>query len=278
MKRKENPIKLDFVGIGFQKCGTSSLFDYLFQFPEIFMPKQKELHYFCNHPIKDGHISIEKEFENSKSNQLLGEFTPCYIASEKSISSIYKHNPNIKLIVIMRNPVERFISAFHHARDSKAIPKKLSPEMIIKHESLFAFKEYPWISNMVSQGKYIKFINVLLDYFPMKNIQLLFLEDFINKSVKPSDVLNFIRKPGKKVDVNSTNEQLPKSNDRELFKPLHESQHIYKLNGMEKTFYRINKKHWMGDTLEQRMNLALQNHYEESNSQLSEFLGRELPW
>ena len=109
--------KIDFIVGGVQKSGTSALNKYLRLHPDIGMPtKKKELHFFYNEKIfskKINYSSYTKSFDFSSNKKIYGEVTPIYIFWENSCKRIWEYNKDIKLIFILRNPIERAFSQWN---------------------------------------------------------------------------------------------------------------------------------------------------------------------
>lgn len=104
--------RIHFIIVGVQKAGTSAIHNYLSQHQSIFMPDKKELHYFDrlqSTRLFNTYKAYHKYFDFS-SNKLLGEATPIYCYWKNSLERIKKYNPNIKLILILRNPIDRAYS------------------------------------------------------------------------------------------------------------------------------------------------------------------------
>jgi hypothetical protein len=104
--------KVTYLCIGVQKGGTSSLRNYMNQHPEIYM-LEKEGHFFDSlEPNSKNIIEYEKRFlANGKT--IIGEKTPSYSYLPYAIDRIVKYNPNMKLIIILREPVSRAYSQFN---------------------------------------------------------------------------------------------------------------------------------------------------------------------
>ena len=96
----------DFLGIGAQKAGTSWLHKNLRCHPQIYMPKTKELHYFDWRPHRSLN-TYAREFAGGEA-LVKGEITP-YSASlpRWCIRYIHKLMPDTKLILFLRNPIDR---------------------------------------------------------------------------------------------------------------------------------------------------------------------------
>ena len=124
--------KPNFIIAGFPKCGTTSLFHYLKQHPEIFMPKQKELHFFTQPQIfklnkgpkdkvvKQPQIKSEKEylelFKSVKDEVAVGDASPSYINYPENFGMIKQYLNDPKVIVIVRDPIDRAYSNYLHLK------------------------------------------------------------------------------------------------------------------------------------------------------------------
>lgn len=103
----------DFMIIGSAKCGTTSLYDYLVRHPRISPAAEKEIHFFdwFYHRGLGWYLG---RFPGLALETLTGEATPSYIdhpLAARRLSSVY---PRIKQILLLRNPVDRTISDYHH--------------------------------------------------------------------------------------------------------------------------------------------------------------------
>ena len=112
----------NFLIIGSAKGGTSSLHYYLRQHPQIFMPDLKEPRFFAlegetlnfqnpDSAINHDSVTNLREYKNLFANAIneigIGEASPLYLYSEKAVRRIKHYVPDAKLIVILRNPVDR---------------------------------------------------------------------------------------------------------------------------------------------------------------------------
>lgn len=123
----------NFILIGAQKAGTTALYHYLRQHPEVFMPEVKEPGFFafegeeldyrdaagdpasiCSYTITDPE-RYKRLFDGVEQETAVGEATTLYLHSEKAISRIRTHVPDAKLIAVLRHPVDRAYSAYMHA-------------------------------------------------------------------------------------------------------------------------------------------------------------------
>ena len=113
----------DFLIIGTQKGGTTSLYSLLAQHPQIHTSKIKEVRYFGSEfNYKKGQLWYRAHFplrDTITPGELVGEATPGYLASPKASKRIQKDFPNAKLICILRNPTEKAVSSYFMRLRSK---------------------------------------------------------------------------------------------------------------------------------------------------------------
>jgi len=178
--------KIDFLIIGVQKSGTTVLDTYLREHPTISMGKTKELHYFDNEKLYEEdndyakyHLNFE-DFLNP--SFCFGEATPIYSYWNNAIKRIHKYNPNIKLIIILRNPIERAYShwnmEFNKNKDSDSFSSAIRNENIRTREAL---PHKHRVYSYVDRGFYAEQLRNIYRYFPRENLLVLRHEDLSEK-------------------------------------------------------------------------------------------------
>jgi Sulfotransferase domain len=114
----------DFFIVGAPKCGTTALYSYLKDRPDVFMPELKEPHFFASdfaayRPIAERDLYLEL-FAAAAPDAMLGEASVWYLFSEVAVPDIMRANPAARIIVMLRNPVD-MVHALHgqllHALD-----------------------------------------------------------------------------------------------------------------------------------------------------------------
>ena len=186
-------IEPGFLIIGGQKCGTTSLYNYLIQHPSLIAASKKEIHFFSTHYQKGyewykGHFP-EKKDSRKKTDAITGEATPYYIFHPHSPARIRKTLPNVKLIVMLRDPVERAFSHYNHhvkfkveplpfVKAIKAEPERLKGELdkMVQDESYNSYNLQMF--SYLARGVYIDQIKRWLEYFPKEQFLILQSEDF----------------------------------------------------------------------------------------------------
>ena len=125
----------DFLGIGVQKGGTTTLQRLLEQHPDLFLPKQKELHYFSLHYGR-GEAWYRQQFADARADQRCGEITPYYVFHPQAPQRIHALLPKARLILLLRDPVERALSQFAHSRRLGLEPLELEQALAAEAERL----------------------------------------------------------------------------------------------------------------------------------------------
>lgn len=105
-----------FIGIGGQRCGSTSLWNLLRADERLFLPDRKELHYFSDRDgdYREDLSNYRAYFSGSDAGQLVGEFTPNYLTSAGACRRIKAHLPDVKLLVVLRDPVSRALSHYNY--------------------------------------------------------------------------------------------------------------------------------------------------------------------
>ena len=172
--------KVNFIGLGVQKSGTSWLAEALNEHPNIKIHPKKEAHYFNKKGFYINKRHYEWTFKN-KNEKIIGDITPAYILEESVAERIYNYNPNIKMIVILRDPTERCISQYK---------MEMSRGTIERNNGLWdAFsRNLPKYGPMKTRGLYEDQLDRYYKYF--KKEQILILQ-YLELQKNPT---NFIKK------------------------------------------------------------------------------------
>lgn len=192
----------NFFIVGAMKAGTTSLYRYLENVPEIFLPQVKEPNFFASSEIpldsfrkvvirsKEDYLSL---FANAKGYQYIGEASTDYLYSNIAPYEIKKVIPEAKIIMILRDPIERAFS--HYLASAKY--KNLDIYNLSFYEAVR--KDYNrkekgiGISLLyVESGLYYAKVKRYLELFGEENVLILFFEEFIKYTADQLRiVLNF---------------------------------------------------------------------------------------
>ncbi len=186
--------KLDFVVIGVQKGGTTALDKYLRKHLDIEMGDKKELHFFDNDSLfinkKVNYNFYHKHFNKSIKNKLFGEITPIYFFWENALERIYRYNKNIKLILILRNPINRAFSQwnmeFTRGTENRDFNTCIKDDIQNKYLN-------DRIKSYVSRGFYSDRIVKLKKLFKEDQVLILKYDDFLKEQESClSKIFNFL--------------------------------------------------------------------------------------
>jgi len=190
--------KIDFIVCGTQKGGTSALDTYLREHPEICMADNKEIHFFDNDSVFQSGIPdyslYHSTFNPKAHHQIMGEATPIYMYWYDAPKRIWQYNPDIKLIIILRNPIERAFSHWNMERSRNTEQLFFWDALINKEERCRTALPYQHrIYSYIDRGHYLEQLRRLWHYFPKKQILILKNEILREQPHKTLDkICNFL--------------------------------------------------------------------------------------
>lgn len=191
-------IKVDFIGIGVHKGATTWLSDMLIQHPSICIPyiqrgqiKDKELQFFNDYthfgkergdaPYCKGIGHYFSLFKECKNGTIKGEISTQYMQEEHVASRIYKNLPDVKILAILRNPIDRAYSAYNFLRHRLYLDNSRNFE-----EAIQSFPE-----EYLERGLYHKKLKPYFKLFPRGNIHIIIFDDIVSQ---PENVLKSVCK------------------------------------------------------------------------------------
>lgn len=206
----------NFLCVGAQKSGTTSLYQILKSHPEVFLPDKKELHFFNeDSEYEKGIEYYERYFAGCRGEKAVGEITPAYIYFENVPGRIRETlGGDVKLIFIFRNPATRAYSQYLMSlwkgyekegfRRALELEEKRMGEGYNKRRSL----------SYVTRGLYARQVKRYLEHFPRENMLFLVLEeDFFDAREEAfENLLSFlgVGRAGISFDVQAYQSKLPR--------------------------------------------------------------------
>ena len=164
----------DFCIIGAQKSGTSTLWHALSQHPDIYMPEQKELNFFFHdEEFAKGTAYYAGFFKDAAPSQICGEASPGYICNPRVPLRIKRSLKSPKLILILRDPVERAHSQYWDNR--RWLREKVEFDELVKRPLHQVFQ--PGKSNYFSRGLYSVYLERYFALFDREQILVLWFDD-----------------------------------------------------------------------------------------------------
>jgi Sulfotransferase domain len=179
-----------FVIAGAPKCGTTSLYYYLQEHPSIFMPANKEPRFFCNYSLdqfefgkKHFHPNIVTDpdsylslFDNAPQGAICGEASTDYLSRSGTAARIHDWNPHTKIIIMLRNPVDRAYSEYRHS-----IKAGLQTETFwnsLRLENARVAGGYDPIFWHVRRGLYSSAVEDFIDTLGRDNVRIILFDEF----------------------------------------------------------------------------------------------------
>ncbi len=197
-----------FLIVGAQKAGTTSLWSYLKQHPDILMPDEKELCFFSvEKNYKKGKDWYEHFFRKWNGEKEVGEADPSSMHDKEVPERIANLMPNVKLIFMLRNPIKRAYSEY--CMDIRNDRINISMQEIFTKEIQEMPKDYLCSSknkdslpSLIRKGIYWKQIENFLKYFSPAQMHFVLLENLHeNPQKETEDILAFLKvKPIPKLD------------------------------------------------------------------------------
>jgi hypothetical protein len=167
------------------KCGTTSLARWLGAHPEVFMAANKEVHFFDDF-YRRGLGWYGKQFSAANGRKAIGEATPNYIYDQSAFGRMADTLPDARVIVMLRNPVDRAYSHYWHNRARGREPG-LSFEQAIDAEPKRITSGDAWAKRTYSyldRGIYQRQLESILSRYPQARLHVAFLEDMKDQPVE----------------------------------------------------------------------------------------------
>lgn len=206
----------NYLIIGAQKSGTTSLYAYLNQHPQVVPAEKKEVHFFDLNFSKGvewyhqqfarmvksfsqkNENTIEDKQEKYISGFITGEASPYYVFHPLVPQRVYQTFPQVKLILLLRNPVDRAISHYYHevklGFESLSLEDAIAQEetrlkeetkKLLNEENYYSFNHQHY--TYLSRGKYIDQITNWLKFFPKEQLLMIKTEELDSQ---PNSIMN----------------------------------------------------------------------------------------
>lgn len=185
----------DFFLIGAARSGSTALYDYLGQHPEIFTSDPKEPHYFAfdgerphfrgpgddemiNREVVHDEAAYRALFRNADGARAVGEGSVSYLYHTSTAADLRRAVPDARLICILRNPADRAYSAFRYLRSRMYEPVGDFEEALAREDArVEAGWHHMW--HYRRMGRYAEQIRRYLTIFDREQIRIYRFEDFV---------------------------------------------------------------------------------------------------
>jgi hypothetical protein len=193
--------RLDFILAGAQKSGTTALHYFLSRHPDITMGDQQEMHFFDNDPSFVSHVDYEqlhRHYPLLDQSTIAGDCTPSYFYHEPAAERIWKYNPQIKLLIILRNPVDRAFAHWNMQRFKGREPLDFF-DAVREEQTRIAGAPSAEARRFayVDRGFYGRQLARLFKLFPREQVKVVKFEEFNEKQPETlTSIFSFLgRKP-----------------------------------------------------------------------------------
>lgn len=195
---------LDFLIIGAAKSGTTTLYEWMRYHPELYLPAGKELPFFTDDNLYSQGITqyLRHNFNAASEEASWGKVTPQYMSGEHEIPPrevarrIHETNPQMKLIAVLRHPIERAFSDYKMAvrRGYKTRSFSDSIDTALNSKTLDNERDNPTEKNrFLVASEYGRILNDYLGYFPFSQILVLFAEELqTHPEATLGDIFSFL--------------------------------------------------------------------------------------
>jgi hypothetical protein len=156
--------QLNFLAVGPFKTGTTWIYEYLKMHDNICVPKRTKETFFFDKKYSKGIDYYFSYFDQDNTNKILGEIAPSYFHSPEAPYRIHDLNPNCKIIVTLREPIDRLISYYLHMLRRGDIGKETSFRDVLQQE------------NFLNSSKYYYHLSRWISLFGAANVKILYYE------------------------------------------------------------------------------------------------------
>jgi hypothetical protein len=175
--------KLDFVIAGAQKSGTTALHYFLQKHPQITLGDQQEIHFFDNDELFDGPIDYEllhRHFPSAKEGMIAGDCTPSYLYHKPAMERIWNYNPKVKLIVLLRNPIDRAFAHWNMQRFKGREPLDFLEAVKAESDRMKQARTPVDARRIayVDRGRYTEQLERVFKFFRREQVKLMRFEEF----------------------------------------------------------------------------------------------------
>ena len=174
----------NYLFIGAAKSATTTFFDILKKHEDIFVPKFKEPHFFNidENYLKGLDWYKKTYFKNINNESIIIDFTPTYLYYKLCAERIFDSlGPNVKFVIIIRNPVDRAYSHYNHSKRDGHEVSSFEDAIKLENERIEKFRDKnDFLSELrcsyISQGLYFEMISAYLKYFDLNNFFIINFE------------------------------------------------------------------------------------------------------
>lgn len=184
--------KLDFFIIGAQKAGTTSLYDYLAQHEHVYLPFNKDFFAFNEDPHYGiTEAALPSYYRDYAGQELVGGSNVQVLPFADAIANLHHYRPDIKVVVMLRNPVDRAYSAFWMMRRTGLEPCKSFEAAIDLEDERSSSSDFRTRAELryLEHGFYDEQLIKLFNVFDPKQVFVALFDDLAADPQKTTETL-----------------------------------------------------------------------------------------
>jgi hypothetical protein len=191
----------NFLILGAARSGTSTLYSLLQEHPQVYLPlhKRPEPHFFLKEEeyAKGLAYYAARWFAGAHDELAVGEASTSYLCHERVARRVREHLPDARLVVLLRDPVERAYSGYWHTRDAGLEDLTFEEAVAREPERLAAYADPFWRAvrphAYLERGFYARQLGSWLRYFPRPQLGIWLFEDLVTEPARTwREVLRFL--------------------------------------------------------------------------------------
>ena len=188
----------NFLIIGAMKSGTTALYYYLEQHPEVYMSPVKEPNFFCSQEQDNAADAVtnigtyQQLFRGAAGKKAIGEASHSYLYDPGAAAEIRRYVPEAKLIAILRNPIDRAYSHFLHMVRSGTEPLDDFAQAL-QEDEVGIYKERTF-QDYIGRGLYYDQLKRYFGIFPREQVRVYLYEDLSDAPISTvQDAFRFLK-------------------------------------------------------------------------------------
>lgn len=274
--------KATVIGIGAQKCASTWLYGVLAQCPDVHLSDEKEVDFFSYY-FDRGYEWYEQKLTSSEQFHHRGEISPSYFAHPEAAKRAAAYNPDLKILVTLRDPVARaYSNHLHEVRKGHISGSNLVFENALDNNPFY-----------LEQGNYARHLSAWRDAFPDNQIVVLFQEDISkDRAASAFQVTQALGLPSIEAFIDQRNNESVRYQNAALGSALWRVGHAARRAGFGQVIEKIKtapgirqihkaNREVLRDTVDpisSETELRLTEYFAKEVQALEKILGRSVPW
>ena len=289
----------NYMFLGAAKSATTSFYDILKNHKEVFAPKFKEPHFFNFDKNFSKGIEWYKQtyYSNVYDEKAIIDFTPTYLYSNSCAERIFKSlGPQMKFIVILRDPVNRAYSHYNHSVRDGHEENSFLEAIDLESKRIKQFeKNDDFLSELrcsyISQGMYFKMLKSYLKYYDISDFLIINFDEEVAQNMKQtiSRLSNFLNIDLSDLDFNIHSNKSGKSKNKTIQYLINKDNFLRKIfrffvpqvsrQIIRNKIKNFNKTEFNYKLItDKQRNMLFKKYFDDDIKKLEELVGKKMNW